>query len=341
MISKLNKILLEKYPMLYHSKTVQLLAAGIGVWLTSFVLGYVLLGRSYAIYEDITDFYFKSFFVTFHILLVILTLSIWAVHFYKQNPIRGLYPLQKFYYTKLLLLIMIPFWLIGTAKTSFDLGVHTKFKHLILKEEQVKNVLELKLDYSDLISEIELFTLDNVERSKIKLLVKNYNNVYQLNSWYDTAILYTMACVALFFAALSIWFEFMEIRYIQLSIPVGGVLGLIFGVSRVLIDMFVDSRLEQKIQLGFSFVFCLSIMVLTMYFVLKKRKSRFIATLGMNVTYILSSFIFLLLLVMLYKVFNISGLKYIVKDYGLILSFIGLSLFYKLIKPWKAKKKLN
>lgn len=591
MISKFNKILLEKYPLIYHSKAPYLITAGLVLWLFSYVVGYIALDSEDILEVSLRNFYYSSLFVALHILICIITVSIWAIHFYRLNPLKHIYPLQKYYYTKLLLILSIPFWFMVSAKEAFDVGAYNKFQHLVSVDEMEEDGKSLNLGNPFLLSNLEDYSLANrsypkpfpvkyffrvddtdgwsnsgninavedysivdydkqhynelyynkdfnqdkyissdlltnnrlleflndsvnhtivestpyvfysseskytgpdscksynvfsrledvsginlihssiynfstrafgrsklddetlsqlhqildrrgkseikqildqyinvldkykirhslidvdrlvdyhisksfesydielvnqyssynhyydsdddysvvreytplekelkevnmrVDFSGIQTLSSNYSLVYRNTDWIDYEFWQLYGGLALFIAMFFIWFEFMEIKSLLISIPIAGVLGIIFASGMELMQMYnlrFGSSSGQSIRMIYTVLYCLIIIGSTNFLVKRKHTNRKMASIGMNLTYYLSCFIFLLILGTINQLTEYTYLDtcrrtiYVepVKNYlgdleyyVLPLGFIGVSLFYRLVKPWKAKKK--
>ncbi len=123
---KINTYLLENHPLVWHSKVVQLSLTGFFLWLVSYVAGYV----STDIYDlqnhSIIAQYQYSGYAFFHIISVIIILSVWAIFFFRNNGFKRFYPICKGYFTKLFFLLFFPFLLLIFANLPFSFGAKNK-----------------------------------------------------------------------------------------------------------------------------------------------------------------------------------------------------------------------
>lgn len=131
--------LLERYPILWHSKVVYLVLAGILFWIAAFITGYALTDIPMLQHEDVEDYYFDSYFASLHAILVIILICIWAIYYFKKNAIRHYYPLARLYFTRLFLCLLIGFILPLSAYTPFTYGVRKKTLSLIDGEQLEKD----------------------------------------------------------------------------------------------------------------------------------------------------------------------------------------------------------
>lgn len=146
--------LLERYPILWHSKVVYLVLTGILFWIAGFIAGYMLTDLPMLHKERIVDYYFDSYFVSFHAILCIITICIWAIYYFKKNAIRHYYPIKRLYFTRLLLCLLIGFLLPLSAYTPFTYGVRKKTLALIdgeqlEKDRQIINLASIFLPHYD------------------------------------------------------------------------------------------------------------------------------------------------------------------------------------------------
>lgn len=158
MIKKLNKYLLENYPLLYHTKLPYIAVVGILLWLFSMGCGFLYFSKAVHVERSIDSLYLHSSFVILHITLLIIILSIWLMKFYRDNPLKHYFPLQKWYYTRILLHVFTGLLILISAKIPFDYGVQLKYKHIF--------------ELNKIPEDITLFKLSE------PFLVKEYKNLY-------------------------------------------------------------------------------------------------------------------------------------------------------------------
>ncbi len=185
--SKLTKYLVENHPLLFHSKFFQLMGVGIVMWLFSFLIGYALTTVSVLRNESVDSYYFESFFVLFHVITVIVVLSIWAIHFFKMKPVRNFYPLRKGYFTLLFFQLMLPFLLMVSVYIPFHEGVIAKTKLLLPLEEFRKDKRILNLGFPFLITNTADYSFENKAYPAPFPLefYKIYDDQEEVNSFYQ------------------------------------------------------------------------------------------------------------------------------------------------------------
>ena len=111
-LKKFNTFLLENHPLTWHSKFIQLLLAGILIWVISFLSGFSLINMKALQDIRINSYYFNSLFILFHVIYCIVIIAFWAIYFYKNNAFKSYYPLQKGYFTKLFFHLFVPLTLL-------------------------------------------------------------------------------------------------------------------------------------------------------------------------------------------------------------------------------------
>ena len=185
--SKFTKYLVANHPLLFHSKFFQLMGAGLVMWLFSFLTGYGLTTVSVLRNESVDSYYFESYFVLFHVIAVIIILSVWAIHFFKMKPVRNFYPLRKGYFTLLFFQLMVPFFLMVSLYVPFHSGVIAKTKQLLPIEEFRKDKRTVNLGYPFLITNTSDYSFNNRAYPKPFPLeyYKYYNDQDEVNTFYQ------------------------------------------------------------------------------------------------------------------------------------------------------------
>jgi hypothetical protein len=89
--------------------------------------------------------FFDSYAIYGYLLATLMFIILWATSYFKKNASRHLYPLKKFYFTKLLLLLFIIFYLIGAPFLSFYAGVNAKVQSLANYEELQEDIKMVNL----------------------------------------------------------------------------------------------------------------------------------------------------------------------------------------------------
>jgi hypothetical protein len=140
---------LEHFPLIWHSKTPYVLIGGIVLNILFFIIGFITVDLSFLAVDELWDHYFDSYLVLLHLVLVVITISFWALSFFKKNAIRHYYPLSPLYFTKLFGLLFIGFFSLITPFFSYNLGLQTKTSTYINDTELSKEI--------DIINQANLF----------------------------------------------------------------------------------------------------------------------------------------------------------------------------------------
>lgn len=141
----IDTYLLERYPILWHSKLLYLLLAGAVFWLGFFGAGFALTDLEIVKRRSMNDYFVESFALLFHVVLTIIVLCFWALAFFKKNAVRHYYPLQRFYFTRLYVCIALGFLALFSAPIPFQMGVRAKIHSFVTPEELQKDARTLNL----------------------------------------------------------------------------------------------------------------------------------------------------------------------------------------------------
>lgn len=160
-LKKLNTHLLENYPLIWHSKFIQLMFAGILFWIISFFAGFAMINLKNLQFHHISNYYEASGFVYFHVVYEIVILSIWALYFYKNNAFKNYYPLKKGYFIILFSTLFISFFILTSAYLPFTYGCKTKARTFFDENNLKDDIDKLNLGNAFLISSPEDYNLKN------------------------------------------------------------------------------------------------------------------------------------------------------------------------------------
>jgi hypothetical protein len=154
---KINLYLIENYPLVWHSRILELTLISLILNVFAYLFGYSYTSLINLQDNDFESIYSNSGFVFIHLIFFIITLVIWAMFFFRNNAFKKFYPLNKFYFTKLFFLLFIPFFLLGFIQISFKKGVITKIENLVAYTEFNSDVKTINLGYPYLIQEEYLY----------------------------------------------------------------------------------------------------------------------------------------------------------------------------------------
>ncbi len=161
LLKKINTSLLENYPLLWHSKVIQLTFAGIICWILSYIVGFGLINLKTLQQFRIQNFYSNSGYIYFHITYEIIILSIWAIYFYKNNAFKSFYPLKKGYFIFLFGTLFFAFFILSSAYLPFTYGCKIKSKTLFDEKNIQQDIDKLNLGNAFLITSPNQYTIDN------------------------------------------------------------------------------------------------------------------------------------------------------------------------------------
>ena len=141
-LNKLDRYLVENHPLLWMSKIHYVLPEALLVNLIFWLWGYSQITidslKGY-INENV---FINSYAIFIYMIISLIFIIIWAVSYFKKSAVRHLYPIGKFYFTRLFALLFINFSLIGLPYMSFYAGVNSKVQRLANYEE-LKKELEM------------------------------------------------------------------------------------------------------------------------------------------------------------------------------------------------------
>lgn len=119
---KLDLYLLEHHPLLWHSKIHLLLIIGLILNSSFYLMGYFHATVDNLQDKNILNYYFVSA-VFLHILAIICSLTIWALFFFRNNALKSNYRIQRFYISKLILIISFGFFVLTLPYITFQKGI--------------------------------------------------------------------------------------------------------------------------------------------------------------------------------------------------------------------------
>ncbi len=92
-IARINKSLLENYPLVWNTKLVWMLSIGLGIHLLFFLLGVVSLISPTILQEsNAIDLYFTTGMVLVGIILSVIVLTVWLLAMFRNNAFKNFYP---------------------------------------------------------------------------------------------------------------------------------------------------------------------------------------------------------------------------------------------------------
>ncbi len=162
-IYKTNQHLLERYPLLWNTKAVWMLATALILHICFFLFGLTALMNPETLH-DRSAFYifFENGSVFFSIMISILMLVIWLIYLFKNNAFKNFYPTSAFALFKQFLLFFIILLFSTSFYYSYTAGVKTYIVNTY-EEESVENEIALANKVAPFLSQsINDYTINNL-----------------------------------------------------------------------------------------------------------------------------------------------------------------------------------
>ncbi len=140
-LKKLDIFLLEKFPLLWHTKLLYAIFFSVVLSGLFYLWGFTFTNEYYVNRFPESRYFEKSNAMLCLFIINAIFIIIWALTFYRKSAVKNLYPLQRFYFTRLLCSFMIIFWSLTWPLTTFNWGVRAKIRKLAPVEE-LKNHIE-------------------------------------------------------------------------------------------------------------------------------------------------------------------------------------------------------
>tara|TARA_R110002126_G_scaffold142546_4_gene288436 strand:+ start:22456 stop:24156 length:1701 start_codon:yes stop_codon:yes gene_type:complete len=129
-INKINKYLLENYPLIWNTRLVWMIGVNILVHILFFAIGFLSANQIQDLKEhhNLENFFFDSSAVYYNVLFSIFIILIWIIFYIRNNAFKNLYYLPKFFLFKQFCIIFLIFFISITQYFSFQKGLVTKIK---------------------------------------------------------------------------------------------------------------------------------------------------------------------------------------------------------------------
>lgn len=141
-VNKINKYLLEHYPLIWNTRLVWMIGVNILIHLIFFIIGYSSANSTEDLkfYSSLENFFFENSAVYYNFLISIFILLVWVINYLRNNAFKNLYSLPKSTLFKQFCIIFIIFFISVTQFFSFKKGLVTKIKSLYSWEEVNKDI---------------------------------------------------------------------------------------------------------------------------------------------------------------------------------------------------------
>ncbi|TXD84716.1 hypothetical protein ESY86_03190 [Subsaximicrobium wynnwilliamsii] len=163
-IYKVNQYLIERYPTVWNTKLVWMLASAIILHLLFFVMGFFTISNPASLQErGINDIFFENGAVFMSVIITILMLVIWLVYLFKNNAFKNFYPTSRaglflaFLYHILIIFVSSSFYL------SYNYGMKAQIA-LSYSDARIADEIALANEAAVFFSEkVSDYTLDKRE----------------------------------------------------------------------------------------------------------------------------------------------------------------------------------
>jgi hypothetical protein len=180
LIKRLDLFLLEKFPLIWHTKILYALIFSTLMSSLFYLWGYLFTNEYYINRFNSNNYFEKSNALLCLFILNAIFIIIWALAFYRKNAVKHLYPLQRFYFTKLLCSFLLIFWSLTWPVTSFNWGVRAKIHQLAPTQELSSQIQTINFSSAFLFDhDFSYQAYNNVYHPEIQQINFNYND----SSW--------------------------------------------------------------------------------------------------------------------------------------------------------------
>ena len=141
-INKINKYLLEHYPLIWNTRLIWMIGVNVLVHILFLIIGYAAVNGLEDLKEEykLSAFFYERAPVYYNFLISICVILVWFIFYLKNNAFKNLYAVKKgMLFQQFCIIIFIIF--ISTSQFySFKLGLTTKVKSLYSWHEVDKDI---------------------------------------------------------------------------------------------------------------------------------------------------------------------------------------------------------
>ena len=204
-INQINQYLLERFPTIWNTKLVWMLAIALVIHILFFIVGYVSHIDPTSLHgENAINDYFNHGMIFVHLIISILMIVGWLVMMFKNNSFKNFYPTSKLklfgQYIQYVVIIFVSISFYFSYMFGFRTFINQKYED----KEFHKNIELINKTYPFLSQELELYTVENrlfpkgfyesyCEKDSYKIdvsepYVSYYDRVYQFWSLYSKTV---------------------------------------------------------------------------------------------------------------------------------------------------------
>jgi len=139
MIKKINQYLVVNFPLIWN---IRLLWAIIGLkalHLIYMLMGYLALEH----YSDLSTYEYRQMFnsaglISFSLLSSLFFMIIWLIYYFRNNPLKSIYPVSSVYLIKEFFLVVVICFMAISFIMSFKMGFKLKITHMTSKDKYIE-----------------------------------------------------------------------------------------------------------------------------------------------------------------------------------------------------------
>ena len=191
-INKINKYLLEQYPLIWNTRLVWMLGVNTIVHLLFFIIGFYSVNglEDLKIEHGLDNYFFDTSNVYYNVLISIFILLIWIIYYLRNNAFKNLYSVKKGMLFKQFCIVLLIFFISTTQYFSFKTGLKAKIKSLYSwhkVDADIKTFNKANLFLMQNEDDYEIDKKQYPEPFPLKVAI-NYNNALEENI--DTTKIY-------------------------------------------------------------------------------------------------------------------------------------------------------
>ncbi|WCM42722.1 hypothetical protein MG290_03315 [Flavobacterium sp. CBA20B-1] len=160
-INKINKYLIDRYPTIWNTRIVWMLALSMLLHILFFFIGYVSHNNPVSLQNSgVIDDFFSSGFILVNIIISVLLLVGWLVYMFKNNGFKNFYPTSNWKLFGQFVSYLVIIFASITFYFSYMFGFRTYINQAYPNNEFVKDVAIINKAYPFLSLEYQDFELD-------------------------------------------------------------------------------------------------------------------------------------------------------------------------------------
>lgn len=161
-INQINQYLLERYPTIWNTKLVWMLAIALVIHILFFIVGYISHIDPASLHgENAINDYFTQGMIFVHLIISVLMIVGWLVMMFKNNSFKNFYPTSKLKLFGQYLQYVVIIFVSISFYFSYMFGFRTFINQKYEDKEFQKNIELINKTYPFLSQDLELYTVEN------------------------------------------------------------------------------------------------------------------------------------------------------------------------------------